>query len=76
MFEICLQKQLELTVFRSAAQRNFRIYQQKQLKLTVFCFSHAAKTFGVCLEKQLKLTVFCSDAQRKSLEFVNKSNSN
>jgi hypothetical protein len=36
-------------------------------------FSPAAKVFGICQQKQPKMTVFCPVAQRKVLEFANKS---
>jgi hypothetical protein len=35
-----------------------------------------SENLGICQEKQLKFTVFCSAAQRKTLGFANKSNSN
>jgi hypothetical protein len=36
----------------------------------------AERIFGIYQQTQLQLTAFCSTAQRKTLEFANKSNSN
>jgi hypothetical protein len=65
-FGICQQKQLKLTVFCSATQRNL---STKTTQIDCILFCRAAKSFGIGSQKQLKLTVFCS-AARGLLEFT------
>jgi hypothetical protein len=56
--------------------RQFNLTRCNFVVLRVTLFSRAAKGFGIRQQKQLKLTVFCQAAQRKLLEFANKSNAN
>jgi hypothetical protein len=51
-------------------------FTNKCNSINCILFSPRSETFGICLEKQLLLTGFCSAAQRKVLEFTNKSSQN
>jgi hypothetical protein len=60
-------------VIRAAKLLEFTNTKTIQTDCILFCW--ATKILGAYQQMQLKLTVYCSAVQRKSLEFVDKSNS-
>jgi hypothetical protein len=80
------QKQLKLTVFCSGCSENFRNLPTKTSQIDCILFSCAEKISNceqehcILFGAQRKIlefkTGFCFAVQRKTLEFVNESNSN